>query len=158
MPWRQIAALVLAAVVGACAAASPGYQPPNPKLAKMQAAVPRGGGFDAAGTYSLTEQELALDCKRINGSITIKILQMRAAGQRVQPSAVAAGAQSASQAVFGGTTYGRDLDADLKQDRARLEALNRRLGEKNCPTYDLDAELVQGNTNPPKPVKAGKKV
>ncbi|MEZ5817059.1 MAG: hypothetical protein R3D44_08265 [Hyphomicrobiaceae bacterium] len=157
MPWRQLAALALAALSAACAAAVPGYQPPNPKLEKFRASTPKGGGFDETGTYHLTDQEKELDCKRINGSITVKILQMRAAGQRARPSAIAATAQAAARPLVGGTTYGQDVAADLRRDRARLETLNQRLAEKKCPIYDLEAELKPGNTNPPRPVKAGKR-
>lgn len=153
MLGRQIAALLLAAMAGACAAAMPGYQPSTPKLEKMRASTPKGGGFDQGGAYHLTEQEEALDCKRLNGSIVIKIKHIRASSSRGKPSALATGAQSAVRPVMGGTTYGQNLDEDLRRDRARLEALNRRLAEKKCPTYDLDAELAPGNTKLPRPVK-----
>jgi hypothetical protein len=58
------------------------------------------------------------------------------------------------QPIVGGTAYGHDIAADLKRDRARLEALNAQLAAKKCATFDLDAELKPGNTNPPHPVKA----
>jgi len=157
MPWRQISALLLAGLAGACAAAMPGYQPPTPQLEKVRQATPKGGGFDAAGSYHLTDQEKELDCKRINGSIVIKIKQMRASGGRRKPSAIAANAQAVARPLVGGTTYGQSLSDDLRRDRARLETLNRRLAEKNCPTYDLDAELAPGNDKLPRPVKGGKK-
>jgi hypothetical protein len=151
---RRIAALSLALIAGACAQAMPGYTPPSAKLDKIKAMTPTGGGFDTAGTYSLTDQERQLDCKKLSGSITIKIIQMRDAGNRVKPSAIAAKAQSTVQPIVGGTAYGHDIAADLKRDRARLEALNAQLAAKKCATFDLDAELKPGNTNPPHPVKA----
>jgi hypothetical protein len=157
MPRPPFAALFLAALAGGCAAAMPGYQPPTPKLEKARAAAPKGGGFDSGGVYHLTDQELELDCKRLNGSITIKIKQMRASGGRGKPSFVASTAQAATRPVVGGTTYGQNLGADYRRDRARLEALNRQLAQKNCPTYDLDAELAPGNNKLPRPVKKGKK-
>lgn len=156
MPWRPIATLVLAALAGGCAAAVPGYQPPTPQLEKARNAAPKGGGFDEAGVYHLTDQERDLDCKRINGSIVIKIKQMRASGGRGRPSAVAAGAQAVARPLVGGTTYGQNISDDFRRDRARLESLNRRLAEKKCPTYNLDAELAPGNDKPPRPVKSGK--
>ncbi|MGE0766551.1 MAG: hypothetical protein AB7L90_08820 [Hyphomicrobiaceae bacterium] len=157
MACRQIAALFLAALVAGCAAAVPGYQPPTPKLEKLRNSMPKGGGFDDTGSYHLTDQELALDCKRLNGSITIKIKHMRASSGRVQPSVVASSAQAVTRPLVGGTTYGQNISADLRRDRARLDALNRQLAEKKCPTYDLDAELAQGNDKPPRPIKGGKK-
>lgn len=154
MPRRQVAALGLALLVGACAQAMPGYTPPSAKLDRLAKLTPKGGGFDEAGSYSLTDQERQLDCKRLTGSITIKILQMRDSGNRAKPSAVAAKAQSTVQPILGGTQYGHDMAADLKRDRARLETLNGQLVAKNCPAFNLDAELAPGNTNPPRPIKA----
>lgn len=158
MQLSRFAALGVAMLLGACAAAVPGYQPPNPKLDKFRAAAPTGGGFDPAGTtYSLTDQEQKLDCKGLNGSITIKILQMRDISNRPRPSAIAAAAQGAAKPIVGGTTYGANVEADYHRDRARLEALNGQLAAKKCPTYDLEAELKPGNANPPRPQKTGKK-
>lgn len=157
MAWRHTASITLAIFSSACAAAVPGYQPPDPKLDRIRDAAPTGGGIDAAGVYNLTDQEQELDCKRLSGSISIKILQMRDAGNRAEPSALAAGAQAAARPLVGGTTYGQDVAADLARDRTRLEALNRQLAAKSCPTYDLDAELKPGNTNPPRPIKPQKK-
>jgi hypothetical protein len=153
MPRRRIAALGLALLAGACAQAVPGYTPPSAKLDKIKSLAPSGGGFDTAGAYTLTDQERQLDCKRLTGSVSIKILQMRDAGNRAKPSAIAATAQATAQPLIGGSTYGYDLSADLKRDRARLEALNAQLASKRCPTFDLDAELKPGNTNPPRPAK-----
>jgi len=157
MSWRYAAALALAVAVSACAAAVPGYQPPDPKLERIKAAAPRGGGFDESGAYNLTDQEQELDCKRLSGSIAVKIIQMRDAHNRANPSALAAGAQAAARPFVGGSVYGEDVAADLRRDRARLEALNRQLVAKSCPAFDLDAELKPGNSNPPRPLKAAKK-
>ena len=157
MPVRHAAALALALLAGACAQATPGYQPPTPKLEKFKALAPKGGGFDEAGTYHLTDQERELDCKKLTGSISIKILQMRDASTRAKPSAIAASAQAAARPIIGGTTYGQDIATDVKRDRARLETLNGTLASKGCPTFDLDAELKPGNNNPPRPVKPQKK-
>jgi len=153
MPWRHIAVLCLAAIAGGCAAAMPGYQPPTPQLEKVRNAAPKGGGFDTAGNYRLTDQEQELDCKQINGSITIKIKQMRAFGGRGKPSFVASTAQAAARPVAGGTNYGQNLGEDYRRDRARLETLNRRLAEKKCATFDLDSELAPGNDKLPRPRK-----
>lgn len=156
MRLAQPAVLGLALIVGACAAAVPGYIPPDAKTEKFKAAAPRGGGFDTAGTYSLTEQEQKLDCKALTGSMTIKIIQMRDAGNRPKPSAIASAAQGVARPVLGGTLTGQSLEDDLRRDRARLEALNRQLASKACPTFDIDAELKLGNTAPPRPLKPGK--
>ena len=157
MPSRRIAVLALALAVGACAQAAPGYTPPSAKLDKIKSFAPKGGGFDEAGVYHLTDQEKDLDCKKLTGSISIKITQMRDASTRPKPSTIAASAQAAVRPIVGGTSYGQDLAADLRADRARLETLNRQLAAKNCATFDLDAELKPGNTNTPRPQKPQKK-
>lgn len=156
MRLRHLAVLGLSLAAGACAAAVPGYVPPSAKTEKFKAAAPRGGGFDAAGAYSLTEQEQALDCKGLTGSMTIKIIQMRDAGNRVKPSAMASTAQGAIRPLFGGTTTGQSIEDDLRRDRARLETMNRQLAVKSCPVFDIEAELKPGNTQNPKPVKTAK--
>lgn len=157
MSWRHVAALTLAVSVAACAAAMPGYQPPDPKSERIKAAAPKGGGFDASGVYNLTDQEQELDCKRLSGSIAVKIIQMRDSHNRANPSALASGARAAARPIVGGSVYGQDVAADLRRDRARLEALNSQLVAKKCPAFDLDAELKPGNSNPPRPIKASKK-
>ncbi len=157
MRASHLSILGLALVAGGCAQAMPGYEPPNAKLEKYRAMTAKGGGFEPTGTYSLTEQEKALDCKALNGSITVKIMQMRDVSKRTKPSELAKGVQTNVHSVIGGSTYGADMDADLKRDRARLDALNGQLAAKKCPTYDLDAELKPGNTATPRPVKPGQK-
>lgn len=152
MPRPFLTWVSIAAVIGGCAQAMPGYVPPSPKRDKMLAAAPKGGGLDEAGVYHLTEQEQKLDCKHLNGSISVKIVQMRAAGDRAQPSVASNTMRAAMEPLKGGTTYAKDTATDYKNDRARLEALNKRLAEKNCRTYDLEAELKPGNTAQPAPI------
>lgn len=146
------AILAVASAVAGCAAAMPGYVPPSPTRDRMLAAVEKGGGFDDKGTYDLTEQEQKLGCKELSGSITVKILQMRDAPSRSDPSLFAKAAQNTTRPLTGATRHGGDVAADLARDRARLETLNRRLAEKNCRTFDLEAELKPGNTAQPQPV------
>ena len=82
--------------------------------------------------------------------------QMREAANRRPPTAIAALAQNASRPVKGTTTHGVDIDADYAKDRARLEAFNRQLAEKNCRTFDIAAQLKPGNTETPRPVGEAK--
>ena len=152
-----ITVLLTAGLIGGCAAAMPGYVPDSPKRTKMLANVPKGGGFDDGGSYSLTEQEEKLDCKHLAGSITIKIIQMREAAGRAAPSAGAVALQQGMRPFKGGTTYAQDIDTDYRRDRARLESLNARLVEKSCKSFDLDAELKPGNTEVPKPTVDARK-
>ncbi|MGE5512542.1 MAG: hypothetical protein ACM31O_14950 [Bacteroidota bacterium] len=155
---HALTALVAILFVGGCAAAMPGYSPPTPKTEKMRANLPTGGGMAEDGHYVLNNQEEKLDCKKLNGAIQIAILQLRGSDQTPRPSqsAVAAGAVIAP--VMGGARYGTDPDGGIARSRARVRALNARLAEKGCPTFDLDAELKPGNTGTPAPVRAaGKK-
>lgn len=152
MKQHILVGLSVALIASGCAAAVPGYVPPSERGDRYRALAPKGGGFETDGTYRLTEQEQQLDCKSLTGSMTIKILQMRDAATRTQPTALAATAQTVTRPVVGGTTYGADTSDDLRRDRARLETMNRRLSEKNCRTFDLDAELRPGNAAVPKPV------
>ncbi|MFM9942452.1 MAG: hypothetical protein ACKVP7_23465 [Hyphomicrobiaceae bacterium] len=148
MPLLVVSMLLL----GGCAAAMPGYVPPSDRRDKMLAAAPKGGGIDSQGTYQLSDQEQKLDCKQLSGSITIKIMQMREAGDRRRASLPAALAQHASRPFQGNSTYGADIDADAANDRARLVALNRQLAAKNCRTFDIEADLKPGNKDMPRPV------
>ena len=150
-----------------CAAMMPGYTPVPPKNDAKLKAQQTGGGFDTSGSYSLTDQEQKLDCKHLTGSVTVKIVQMREAPNRPQPSAVAKMAQKTAQQAAklvqpiappgskfstNVTSEGMDADADYKRDRARLETMNKQLGAKNCRMFDLDAELAPGNTATPQPI------
>ena len=149
---RRSTVLILAsALLGGCAAAVPGYVPLTPQREKMLAAAPQGGGFAETGSYGLTDQEQALDCKHLTGGMTIKIIQMRDATNRAKPSAAASAMQEGLRPLKGGTTYAQDLTVDLKRDRARLETLNARLVEKGCKSFDIEAQLKAGNSETPKP-------
>ncbi len=152
-PPLLVASLLL---LGGCAAAMPGYVPPSAKRDKMLAAAPKGGGIDGQGVYQLSEQEQKLDCKGLTGSVVVKILQMREAGDRKAPSAVAAAAQQLARPLKGNSTYGQDVEADYAAQRARLDALNRQLAAKDCRTFDLDAELKPGNKEQPRPIGEAK--
>ena len=54
---------------------------------------------------------------------------------------------------MGGTTHGADTDLDTARDRAVLEAMNRQLAAKDCPTFDLESELQpRSSRDTPAPV------
>ncbi len=157
MSPRRVSHLCLIAVLlSGCAAAAPGYVPPDSQSARLRAAAPRGGGFEATGAYVLSEQEQKLDCKGLTGGITVKILQLREAGNRTAPTAAAKVTADAMRPFRGGTSYAQDLAEDARRDRARLEALNARLVEKGCKSFDLEAALKPGNTEVPRPTIGGR--
>ncbi len=155
---RTVSLLGIGLLTHACAAALPGYTPPSPKLDRIIALQPKGGGFNEDGSYYLTDQEQKLDCKQLTGSIKVKILQIREAGGRVAPTAAASVAQQAARPIKGGTTYAVDLQDDAVKDRARLVRLNQELAAKGCKSYNLETELKPGNTLPPSPSVEAKKL
>ena len=137
-------AVILSALslLAACAAAIPGYTPPPFKETKVVQPM-RAGDMDADGVYHMSNQEKATDCQHLRGSIVITISRMRHREKDVATSPFAVGANSAASTVFGGSGRGLDRDAEYRRDRARIEAYNRHLASKNCPTVDIAAELAR---------------
>jgi hypothetical protein len=137
-------AVILSALslLAACAAAIPGYTPPAFKESKIVAPM-RAGDMDADGVYHMSNQEQATDCQHLRGSIVITISRMRHREKDAATSPFAVGANSAASTVFGGSGRGLDRDAEYRRDRARIEAYNRHLASKNCPTVDITAELAR---------------
>ena len=97
---------------------------------------------------------MKLDCPKITGQMRVRIATMRGDYAGQSGTLTSRTIQRVATPVFGGTTRGSDPIRELQQDRARLEALNKRLVEKNCNPLDLDAEL---RGDPPSPA-AGKPV
>ncbi len=135
----------VALLVGACAAALPGYVPPPLKEAKKANNLTTHGSGDLAadGHYELSQADKERDCKRTLGSMQIIITRLKDPAFRNEPSLASSTIQSGSAAVIGGTARGSDRQAEYERERARLEAYNRLLATKNCKTVDIDAELAK---------------
>src|SRR5687768_3774102 len=103
------------------------------------------GALQGSG-YQLTEEELKFDCKKLTGTMQIRILQMRGYDTNKKTTMVSRGIQSLTTPIFGGTKEGTDPDGQYRKDRAMLEAYNRQLAIKQCRTFDLDAELATTST------------
>ena len=58
----------------------------------------------------------------------------------------ARGVQSVTTPIFGGTTVGIDPDGQYAKDLAMLQAYNDLLAQKQCKTFDLEAELNRSDT------------
>jgi hypothetical protein len=143
MPVRY-ALPAAALLLGACAAALPGYTPPPLKEKKTTKLLgPTSGEMTGEGTYELSELEEGRDCKRTLGSMQIILARLKDPAFRVEPSAVSSAIQSGSAAIAGGSARGGDRQAEYARERARLEAYNRLLASKNCKTMDIDAELAK---------------
>ena len=104
------------------------------------------GALQGSG-YQLSEEELKFDCKKLTGTMQIRILQMRGYDTNKKTSTVARTMQSLTTPIFGGTKEGVDPDGQYLKDRAMLEAYNRQLGVKQCKTFNLDAELAIKSTD-----------
>jgi hypothetical protein len=103
--------------------------------AAQQAAAP--AGFP----YTLTAEEIALDCRKLTGRMQVRILQIRDYTERPGSTGLSHVVQTATTAVLGGTKEGTDPASRYARDRAILEAYNNQLAAKGCPTFDLVAEL-----------------
>ena len=141
MPMRYFLPAV-ALLVGACAAALPGYSPPPFKEKKSTALGP-SGEMGSDGRYELSQSEKERDCKRTLGSMQISIARLKDPAFRVEPSTMSSALQSGGAAVTGGSARGADRQAEYERERARLDAYNRLLASKNCKTLDIDAELAK---------------
>jgi hypothetical protein len=154
MRAQSVAALVVAALVsglaGGCAggpaAPSPGLasDAPRPTSGMVTGSVP-----DTA--YHLSEAELKLDCKKLTGTMQIRILQVKGYDSNKQASLAARGMQSFATPIWGGTKEGLDPEGQHRKDLAMLEAYNARLAEKKCKTLNLAAELGSANAPGPPP-------
>jgi hypothetical protein len=120
--------------------AAPGKLVDSEKYAAYRKTVATGGGLQADGTYQLNNQERQLDCKKLTGTIQVRLLDLRDYRERHKASLLARTVHGAA-AMTGDGKYGADTDADYARERARLHALNNRLKEKGCKTIDIDGEL-----------------
>lgn len=102
---------------------------------------PKVAARDPNAAYQLSPDELKLDCKKLNGKMQVRLLQVRDQRERTLTSKTAQTMQSAVVPVLGGSPYGANPGDDLKRDKALLEAYNTQLAAKNCPTYNLENEL-----------------
>jgi hypothetical protein len=149
MPARFLVPAALLAL-SACAAAVPGYTPPPFKERGKMAAPLESGDVRDGGSYEMSAAEKGMDCKRLTGSMQIVIARLRDPYVRMEPSAVAAGAQKTATPVFGGSALPADREAVYARERAKLEAYNAELAAKNCKTLDIEAELARAPDPPGK--------
>jgi len=123
-------AVLAAAIVGGCAAGS------GTSIIETGSV----GQFATDGSYRLSSNEQALDCRRITGRMQVRILQVRDRMER-KPSLV-----TRLRSSLQGLGSDRDAptlgsEAATERDLAILKAYNRQLAAKSCPTFDLGAEL-----------------
>jgi len=148
-------------LIGGCASQTASMAPPSEMLtqtgsnrpAEMVSVLPPPA---AAGSYQMSAAELDLNCKQLTGRTAVRIVQLRDYASRVRTTALSRTIQGAKTTMIGGSTAGVDPDGRYARDRAMLAAYNNRLIEKNCPSFDLDAELNPAATEPPRVRKPDK--
>ena len=95
------------------------------------------------GRYELSQDELAMDCKRMTGSMKININRLRDAATRQGGSGLAEAAHKTMPLITQGSTASADRQTSMARERAKLDAYNRQLAARNCKTLDIDAELAR---------------
>jgi hypothetical protein len=110
---------------------------------KKVAKALKSGDVKENGLYEMASDELAMDCKRLTGSMKITIARLRDAQTRKGGSSLAETAHKTVPLIMGGSTAAADRQASLVRERAKIEAYNRQLAAKNCKTVDIQAELAR---------------
>jgi hypothetical protein len=117
---------------------------------KLGKALSRGD-VKEDGLYELSKDELAMDCKRMTGSMKITISRLRdAATRQGGGSNLAEQTHKTVPIIMQGSTAAADYRATLVRERAKLDAYNRNLASRNCKTLDIDAELARAAEGPKK--------
>jgi hypothetical protein len=137
----RLSAIAALLMLAACAAAMPGYTPPPFKEPSAKAKPLESGDVGADGSYQMSNTEREMDCKRMTGSMQITISRLRDSFSRAEPSSLASSAQKTVAPVLGGSKMGADRQALYARERAKLDAYNRELAAKGCPTLDIEAEI-----------------
>ncbi len=135
--WLPLAAALVLAGCGTVGETIGTISPPaklnDPAGAAQVQAAPAG--------YKLTDAEEKLDCPKITGQMRVRIATMRGDYAGQSGTFTSRTIQNVTTTVVGGTVRGSNPIRELQVDRARLDALNRRLVEKKCAPLDIDAEL-----------------
>jgi hypothetical protein len=102
------------------------------------------------GKYELSQDEMAMDCRRMTGSMKITINRLKDAASRQGGSVLAESAHKVAPLITQGSTASADRQSSLARERAKLDAYNRHLASRNCKTLDIDAEFARANEPLPK--------
>jgi hypothetical protein len=116
---------------------------------KLGKALSRGD-VKEDGLYEMSKDELAMDCRRMTGSMKITISRLRDAEGRKGGSALAESTHKVAPLITQGSTVSADRQGSLARERAKLDAYNRQLAARNCKTLDIDAELARAQEPPHK--------
>ncbi len=108
--------------------------------------------------YTLTPEDLKLDCKKLTGKIQLGILQLRSERGGAKTTDLSRNLQQAATPFVAGSTHGINPEGDQARQYSQLKAYNGQLAAKNCPVYDLDAQLKPGATDTPRPTPKARPV
>lgn len=129
-------ALLLIIPLAGCAAAAPGFQPDAPSKLPAQFQPFNGGGVDKSGRYVVSNEERALSCPKLTGSMHVMISRLKDSANRPRAGTATTTMQTAAKPFSGGGAN-LDVDVEIQQARARLKAYNDLLAEKKCKTLDI---------------------
>lgn len=107
-------------------------------------------GFQADGTYALSQSELARDCSRLSASAAVHLgeMQKHVNAERQARKAVPRTVVSLVTRSLGADTSDSVHVQRFKRDYAIVAAINSTLAERDCATVDIasavgsDAELM----------------
>lgn len=130
------AVLALLLALSGCAAVQIGYTPESGQKTAPALQPFNGGAVSATGRYVVSEDERALSCGKLTGSMQVILSRLKDSPNRPRPSSLSTGMQAAAK-PFVGKGANLNVDDEVKQARARLIAYNDLLTEKKCTTVDI---------------------
>lgn len=141
-------------LLGGCAAAVPGYSPDVKRKRGLDGltAPPKTGSVEGGRRYVPSKHEEGLSCKRLTGMIQVKLLQMRDASDTPTTTPGLGPARKAMAGPMAGSAPRTNISGERTNEIARLRGLNGLLVAKNCPSFDLDAQLREDASGDPMPV------
>lgn len=132
----RLAPVLIAVLLTGCAAAQIGYTPSSGRNTPDALKPFNGGQLDDKGRYVVSEDERALSCGKLTGSMQVVMSRLKDTANRPRAGALTTAMQAATK-PFTGPGASLDLDDEVKQARARLTAYNELLAEKQCKTVDI---------------------
>lgn len=93
--------------------------------------------------YTLSEEEMILDCGKLTGRTQVKILSLRGESVKGKPSEA-----SKTLGFITGSIFGTYSASDTSSEIKILEAYNNRLKDLGCKSFDLTKELDNRPTGP----------
>jgi hypothetical protein len=119
-----------------CAAAQIGYVPSSGHNVPDRLKPFNGGLMDEKGRYAVSEDERALSCGKLAGSMHVVMSRLKDSANKPRPGVLTNAMQAVSKPLAG-PGANLDVDDEVKQARARLNAYNALLVEKKCKPVDI---------------------